>query len=507
METRLRLLILAGVALLLVWVLAGCGSDEPLSPGGSDGTVVSTQADGQARVLIAFKQKPGRQEGDLVRGLGGKIKCTYRLVPAMAASVPGHAVKALRANRHVARVEPDGIIKATQESLPWGVNRIDAELVHAADNTGAGTNVAVIDTGMDYTHPDLDANYRGGYDFVNADADPMDDNGHGTHCAGVVAAERNGMGVVGVAPGASLYILKVLDASGSGHYSDLIAALEWCADPANGIQVVSMSLSGTSDSTVLQAACNNAYGAGVLLVAAAGNSGNPPGKGDSVEYPAKYDSVIAVGATDINDRRPRWSSTGPALELAAPGVSIHTTYVGGGYATFDGTSAACPHVSGTAALAIASGVVGAQAVRERLCLTADDLGPAGVDPKYGYGLVDADEAAGIQPPPPPPGKMHVAAIDMSARSRGPWTNAEARVTIVDATGSPVAAATVSGYWSGLTTNADSGTTDSDGVAALQSDKTRAPSGTFTFTVSDVAKAGWTYHAAANIETSDSVSIP
>jgi subtilisin family serine protease len=259
------------------------------------------------------------------------------------------------------------------------VDRIDAEFAWAEGYTGEGTKVAVIDTGIDYTHPDLIANYKGGKDFVNKDDLPMDDNGHGTHVAGIIAAcNNNDIGVVGVAPNASLYAVKVLDATGSGYYSDIIAGIEWCIGK---VDIANMSLGGTYDSPSLHAACDTAA-EHILLVAAAGNSGNRAGRGDNVNYPARYDTVIAVAATDSSDNRASFSSTGPPLDIAAPGVSIYSTYKGGGYATMSGTSMAAPHVAGTLALLLSGDIYG----------TADDLGSQGWDSLYGWGLVDAEES-------------------------------------------------------------------------------------------------------------------
>jgi hypothetical protein len=242
----------------------------------------------------------------------------------------------------------------------------------------------------------LNANYAGGYDFVHGDNDPMDDNGHGTHCAGIVAAEDNGSGVVGVAPQANLYALKVLGANGSGNYSAVIAALEWAV--ANDIQVTSNSYGSPGDpGTTVKAAFDNAAAVGIINVCAAGNEGNSRGTGDNVIYPARYGSCIAVAATKSNDIRASFSSTGPDVEISAPGDYIRSTYLNGGYAYMSGTSMACPHVAGTAALIIKSGITGAAAVRTKLQDTADYLG----NPLwYGYGLVDADEAAAgsVEPP-------------------------------------------------------------------------------------------------------------
>jgi len=465
---------------------------------------------GKVRVFIGFTQRPGPPEEAMVRGLGGEIRYTYHLVPAIAATIPETAIDALQRNPNVTRIEPVIKVYAIDAELDnaWGVKRIGAGTVHDGGNKGAGVKVAIIDSGIDYTHPDLDANYVSGYDFVNGDDDPMDDNGHGTHVAGTVAAEDNGEGVVGVAPAANLYALKVLDASGSGSYDDVIAALQWCMD--KGIQVTNNSYGSPRDpGTLVKEAFDNAYAAEILNVCAAGNSGNPPGKGDNIIYPARYESCIAVAATDQSDTRASWSSTGSDVELSAPGVDIYSTYPGG-YVTKSGTSMASPHVAGTAALVwVAYPNWSNVEVRAQLQKTADDLGAAGWDSKYGYGLVDAAEAAGVTSPPPTTGTMHVSSIDMSLKTAGPWVNAIATVTIVDADSNRVEGATVSGHWEDATSDVDSGTTDTSGQVSFRSDRVRSPSSgsVFTFCVDDVTKAGWTYDSSVNTETCDSIPVP
>ncbi|MCP8305048.1 MAG: S8 family serine peptidase, partial [archaeon] len=259
---------------------------------------------------------------------------------------------------------------------------------------------------------------------VSYTTDYMDDHGHGTHCAGIVAALDNEIGVIGVAPEADLYGVKVLDYRGSGSLSDVIAGIQWCID--NGIQIISMSLGTSSHYQPLYDACEDAYMAGILIVAAAGNSylkfwGM---EFDTVTYPAKYYSVIAVGATDNKDVKASFSSTGPALELAAPGVNILSTYLGDSYTTMSGTSMACPHVTGTAALVLVSDETAWASmgytdgdgswtnieVRTVLTQTADDLGTAGKDNWYGHGLVDADEAASESSVPMPPSDNELPVI-------------------------------------------------------------------------------------------------
>ena len=385
---------------LVIIVSTSQGTTAATSANGVSGDVIpgqyigtaAVQAGPRVNVLIGFSQPPGPAEEALVRQAGGDIKYTYHLVPAIAASVPEPALEGLRKNPKINRIDPDievhAVRKPIPQVLPWGVDRIDAEIVHAGGNKGAGVKVAVIDSGIDYTHTDLDGNYAGGWDFVNNDSDPMDDNGHGSHVAGTLAAEENNIGVVGVAPAARLYALKVLNASNRGSWSDVIVAMQWSVD--HGMQVANLSLGDSSNpGGTVQAAFDNAAAAGIVIVAAAGNEDGGP-----VIYPARYNSVVAVSATTDTDALASFSSVGPEVELAAPGKDIYSTYKYGGYYTKSGTSMASPHVAGTAALVLAAnpGWSSGQ-VRLRLQDTADDLGPAGKDSSFGYGLVDADEAA------------------------------------------------------------------------------------------------------------------
>lgn len=371
----------------------------------------------KVNVLIGFQQQPGPSEEGLIRSLGGNIKFTYHIIPAIAASVPETAIQGLSRNPRVTVIEPDATIRAIDAELDnsWGVERIGAGTIHDSGNKGTSAAVAIIDSGVDYTHPELAANYAGGYDFVNLDDDPMDDNGHGTHVAGTIAAldNDNDEGVVGVAPETQFYALKVLDEQGYGSFSNVIAALDWiCGDYGNPpkAQITNNSYGSLGyPGSLTELAFDFAYELwGVLHVAAAGNSGLPSGIGDNVEYPGRFASVIAVAATDQNDIRASFSSTGLDVELAAPGVSILSTYLNHGYAWGSGTSMASPHVTGTAALVVASGIKDTNhngfindEVRERLIDTAYDLANSGHDNEYGWGLVDAALAAQVTNPPPP----------------------------------------------------------------------------------------------------------
>jgi subtilisin len=268
---------------------------------------------------------------------------------------------------------------------------------------------------------------------VNGAADPDDLNGHGTHVAGTIAGVLGGGGVVGVAPKARIRAYKILGADGSGSFSDAIAAVEQCG--AEGGIITSNSYGSSQDpGSLVKAAFDNAAAAGILHVAAAGNA--KLFTCNAVSYPAKYDSVIAVGATDAADIVASWSCRGPEVELAAPGVNIQSTYPGNAYATMSGTSMATPHVSGLAALVFGCGlvdqngdhVVNSVDVRLRMQQTAVDLGTAGRDPSYGFGRIRADLAAtncSVAPPPvispAAPSELQVTAFTRNSVSLA-WTD-------------------------------------------------------------------------------------
>ncbi len=268
---------------------------------------------------------------------------------------------------------------AAEKEIPWGVKRLNAAA--AWDYTaGEGVKVAIIDTGMDYTHPDLAANYKGGYNAIVSTASPMDDQGHGTHVSGTIGAVRNGSGVVGVAPKASLYAVKVLDKNGSGQYSWIVDGIDWAI--ANHMQVINMSLGGGSGTEALKQVMIKAEQAGIAVVCAAGNDSGP------VNYPAKYPQAIAVSASDNADKIASFSSRGAEIAVIAPGVNIYSTRKGGGYTTMSGTSMASPHVAGLAALAIGAGAKTPAEVRKAFKAAASPL-PNLKPTDQGAGLVDA----------------------------------------------------------------------------------------------------------------------
>jgi serine protease len=280
-------------------------------------------------------------------------------------------------------------------------------------STGSGVVVAVVDTGIRPGTDLANTAFTAGWDFIDNDDDPTDDNGHGTHVAGTIAqSTNNGLGVAGVAYGCTLMPVRVLDASGVGTDATAADGIRWAAD--HGAQVINLSLGADASSETLEQAVTYASDKGVILVCA---SGNLMGE---VSYPAAYPACIAVGATTYNESVAYYSNGGSALDLTAPGGNDWTDLNGDGFIdgvlqqTFDkntgawayyfyvGTSMAAPHVSGVAALLIAQGIYTTPAeVKSRLESTAEDKGTPGWDSRYGWGIVNAYAALAGGPEPPP----------------------------------------------------------------------------------------------------------
>lgn len=310
-------------------------------------------------------------------------------------------------------------------SKQWGLHNTglngatpdaDIDALEAWDIT-TGSNaviIAIVDSGVDLDHPDLQANLMPGYDFVNDDADPDDDFGHGTHVAGIAAAVgNNGIGVSGVSRNAKIMPVKVLNSGGIGSVSSIVNGIDYAV--ANGADIINLSLgaAGTSypcvsvtpfpyDFTPIQEAMQRALDNNVLVVAAAGN-----GNESFVNCPAAYDEALAVGATNYNDSRWVWNSNqgsnqGDRLSVVAPGGSassldlttgIYSTESNGGYGYKSGTSMSTPHVAGLAALLWSYNPNLTQAeVHSVIESTADDLGPVGFDIEYGHGRINTRRA-------------------------------------------------------------------------------------------------------------------
>ncbi|WP_248926755.1 S8 family serine peptidase [Paenibacillus hamazuiensis] len=231
---------------------------------------------------------------------------------------------------------------SSQEIVPWGAEVTNAVYAHNQGFLGQGIKIAVLDTGISTSHPDLKVS--GGISFIE-DVNYEDDNGHGTHVAGIINSQKNGIGVVGISPNAELYALKVLDKAGVGYYSSIIQAIDWCVE--NKINIITMSFGGVEDSKILHQVIKEAKDQGILFIAAAGN------KGAGVEtllFPARYSEVLSVGSIGRSNERSMYSSTGQELDMVAPGEQILSTVLNGQYGMQSGTSMSAAYVTGAAAV-------------------------------------------------------------------------------------------------------------------------------------------------------------
>ncbi|WCK54271.1 S8 family serine peptidase [Aneurinibacillus sp. Ricciae_BoGa-3] len=334
------------------------------------------------RYIVHFKNKADK---NLITNAKGNIHYQFASIPALAVSVPQEAIQGLLHNPNVADVEPDQIVHVNGQVTDWGMDKVAAPYAWNSAYTGKGVKVAVVDTGV-AAHEDLTV--AGGTSFVSYTTSYADDNGHGTHVAGIIGAKRNTLGVAGVAPDASVYAVKVMDNTGSGYLSDIVSGIDWSI--TNHMDIINLSLGTSTDSLAFHQVIDKAYNNNILVVAAAGNNGTADGSGDTVQYPARYDSAIAVAAVDSNNQRASFSATGSKVEVAAPGVNVLSTYLNNSYAPLNGTSMATPFVAGDLALLKqANPTLSATSLRTKLQQTATDLGTPGRDTFYGFGLIKA----------------------------------------------------------------------------------------------------------------------
>ncbi|MCF6095685.1 S8 family peptidase [Thermovorax subterraneus] len=346
--------------------------------------------------IVGFKEGIGvLQSRNILENYGIKIKKELPLVDACLCEVEPHnaRIQQLSQDPFIEYIEDDyeaaiqvmpyGVsVKLEGQEIPWGVKKISAQQVWKTTK-GEGVRVGIVDTGVDLSHPDLKDNIKEAYGVLDC-KNVIDDNGHGSHVAGTIAALDNDIGVVGVAPKVEIYSVKAFDKEGKSTVSGIVEALNWCLEKE--VQVVNMSFGIKNNSITLRRAVKALNKSGVVLVAAAGNAGGE----NSVLYPAKYPEVIAVAACNRDDRLASFSSIGPEVDIAAPGVDILSTYKDGNYKLMSGTSMAAPHVSGAAALLLSIHKITCEQVKEILKGSAKDLGFP--EEKQGAGLVDVEKA-------------------------------------------------------------------------------------------------------------------
>lgn len=293
------------------------------------------------------------------------------------------------------------------ESRDWSHENLRIADLHAKGYLGAGATVAILDTGIDVRHPDLEPAMEGLHrDFTGSPAGHMDRQGHGTHCAGIVGARSNGDGTIGIAPKCKIFAVKVLNDQGSGASSWIAAGIRYAASV--GADVISMSLGGPGQDPATRSAIQEVTQRGVLVICAAGNDGGP-----SWDYPGAYPESLSVAATDRNNQRASFSTINSQVDVGAPGVSILSTLPNGRYGTMSGTSMACPCVAGVAALVVgAAKAAGKKPPTQSeflaaLARTSNDIAPPGKDDRTGTGLIDPakliEDLVGkpVSPPPQP----------------------------------------------------------------------------------------------------------
>lgn len=394
----------------------------------------------------------------------------------------------------------------------WHMTRIGMEEAWEM-NTGSGVVVAVVDTGVKQSLQDLaNTNFMAGYDFINNDNDPTDDEGHGSHVCGTIAqSTNNGIGVTGIAYNCTIMPVKVLDASGSGSYDAIANGIIYAAD--HGADIINMSLRGLSPNTTLENAVNYAWNNGVLVISAAGNDyDNIP------VYPAAYTNSMSVGATNYLDQKADYSNWHTTVEICAPGGDgndnngdgymdgvLQNTFSGTseGYYFYTGTSMATPHVVGVAALVKSQDPSRTNAqIRNILVTTAEDLGTPGRDVYFGYGIVDAAAALGSTPPPPM--DIYVFNIAQTIAKIRTRYQSTAVITIKGDDGSLISGATVYITWSGVVSGSYSATTGANGTVSFTSAKVKQ-TGPFTITVTNVTHSTHDYNSSLNVETSDTDS--
>ena len=344
-------------------------------------------------LIVSLNVHAGPTQIAAVQALGGEVRYDYDIIDAMAVRIPADAADALSAIPGVTLIEEDSIGEWLGEdeelNASWAVKQVGAGDAHLLGATGSGVKLAILDSGINENHEDLVDNYVYGWDFEGNDPFPDEPFGHGTYTSGCAAAVKNGIGVVGIAPDAEIYMLKV--GSFGPQTSAVIAALDFSVK--NGIDVTNSSFS-LNQSQAVTDAYNAAYEVGILNIAAAGNTG-----GNFVTYPATLDTVMAVSATTQNKTLAFFSAYGNDIEVAAPGDNIYTTASNGGYGFNSGTSFSSPYTVGLAGLLYAlnppdlndDGRINDE-VRQIIKDTAEDLGTPGFDIFFGFGLIDAKAA-------------------------------------------------------------------------------------------------------------------
>jgi minor extracellular protease Epr len=355
-------------------------------------------------VLVTYKNKQGKADA-LAIGEAVKQDSILDELNIITVRISSQDYKQLLANPNIASVDENVTISShntevadlvtisNSEQVSWGVDLTQTRKAWDLGYTGKGIKIAVLDTGIS-EHQDL--KIAGGVSTVDYTKSYADDGGHGTHVAGIIAAKRNDNGVVGVAYGADIYAVKVLDKNGNGTVASIVAGIKWSID--NKVDIINMSIGTKTYVSAIDTMLRKATDAGIIVVASAGNNGNNAGVGETMEYPANLQNVIAVVGVDKKMKRGGFSGTGKRAEVAAPGVDIVSTSIDGGYEARTGTSMATPFVTGLLAIIKqANPKKSSNEIRADLNSKGIDLGIPGRDTQYGFGFVDVTKLIPSEP--------------------------------------------------------------------------------------------------------------
>lgn len=431
-----RHLSVAMLAAILLWIAAAGSAAAPRSLAQSqDPTTVGEDTSSTSyrpgQVLVKLRTETDQAEG--ARALASydlpvieNLTELQVLRVGVAEGQEQSMVQMLLEDPRVEYAELDYRVHATiipndtyYTSRQWGLPKIQAPSAWDLTTGTSDIVIAIVDTGVDLNHPDLNDKIVPGWDFVNDDGNPQDDHGHGTHVAGIAAAEsNNSQGVAGASWGARIMPLKVLDKKGDGYYSDVASAVLYAYN--HGARIINLSLGGSNPSQVLEDALEDVYEDGCLVTAAAGNDGR-----SGIDYPARYPPAMAVAATDQDDVRASFSDWGPEMDVAAPGVDIYSTLwtppSNHTYGWKMGTSMSAPLVAGEAALvwSLCPGLSNVQ-VRSIIQSTATDRGPTGWDVYYGWGRIDASSAVQAAMPTAILSLSKGELVFLADATTGPW---------------------------------------------------------------------------------------
>ncbi|MFZ3578292.1 S8 family serine peptidase [Virgibacillus sp. DJP39] len=339
----------------------------------------------EQRIIVGFEKEVELQE---LTGIPYELHHKMNSINAASITVQTEAIKSIEELPSVKWVERDYIVTTDAQVVDWGYSETIVSGTMELGLTGAGVKIGIIDTGINSNHPDLQV--AGGQSFVAEESGFQDLNGHGTHVAGIIGAQNNLIGMVGVAPNAQIYAIKSLDQSGQGRQTDIIAGIEWAIKQQ--LDIVNLSITTSNSSIALQKAIEAADQAGLLIVAASGNDETGTGQiGTDIMYPARYPEVIGVGSINKELTKSVFSYAGSSLSFAAPGEAVYSTYENN-YTRLSGTSMATPYVSGVIALyKEAYPYMNTDQIKSVLAKQATDLGVPGRDTQYGYGLVQSPD--------------------------------------------------------------------------------------------------------------------